>query len=170
MEAALDRWCAGDIAPEPKVWAVWGYHLLTDIAAQQIVEDRDGVLAAWKERLAVYPTPLKQALIAKHMAFLRYWRGDYHYESKVERGDRVFLASLTARVVHGLYQVLYALNETYYVGDGWNDAQIPTFERVPDQFTERVGKCLYPPPGAEMLVDQGRGLMALIDDIEALLG
>ncbi len=169
IDVALDRWCAGSIEPEALVWSVWGYHLPTDIAAQHPIYDPDSIIASWHSRLSVYPSALKTAILQKHMEFVRYWRDDYHYVSKVERGDSIFLAGLSARIVHSLCQVLFALNEVYYSGDGWNAKYIETFDLVPPNFEERVTMCLYPEVGPDMLARQRQQLLDLISEVEALL-
>src|SRR5688500_10651654 len=48
VSAELDQWCNGVASPEHRVWTIWGYHLPCDIHNQAIVDDPDGVIAAWK--------------------------------------------------------------------------------------------------------------------------
>lgn len=167
--AELDRWCRGVIAPEQKVWTIWGYQLLSDVHHQVVVDDPFGVIAAWKEQLRDYPPPLKQALLEKHLASVRYWRDDYHYRHKVQRQDLVFLASLTTRLVHDLIQILFALNETYYVGDGYNLTVVRRLAHVPDDFVAAVEEVLYPRRGDAMLARQRDTLIHLIDEVELLV-
>jgi hypothetical protein len=168
IDAALDRWAAGTAAPDDLVWTVWGYHLVTDVYNQQVIEDPHGLLAAWRERLATYPPALKAAILKKHLAFVRYWRDDYHYANKVARRDAVFLAGLTSKVVHSLIQILFALNETYYAGDGNNLRFIETFKRVPPGFAGEVERVLYPGRSENTYDEQRRQLIALIDRVERL--
>jgi hypothetical protein len=165
IERELDEWLAGTARPTPLVWSVWGYHLPTDIVAQQILHDPSGVLGDWRRRLSAYPPPLRTAILREHLESLAYWRGDYHYRSKVIREDRIFLAGLTAKLVHSLYQVVFALNETYYVGDGFNDRAAEGFAILPDAFNARVLAVLA---AAERPDEQYRLLMALVDETGAL--
>jgi len=169
IDGMLDRWLRGDGTADELVWTIWGYHPLTDIASQTIIEDDDGILAKWKARLSVYPPALKRALIDKHMKFLRYWRGDYHYESRVARGDAVFLAGLAAKLVHSLFQVLFALNEIYYAGDGWNREMAARFALTPPEFGARVTVALYPGDGPDRFERQHHTLLELIDAVDALV-
>ena len=169
-EAALARWLAGDARPEDLVWTVWGYHLPPDLYHMAIVEDPYGIVADWKRRLAVYPPALKAALLDRHTAVLRYWRTDYHYRNKVARRDAVFLAGLTSKLVHHLLQVLFALNETYYVGDGQNLDFARRLALQPPDLAARVEAALYPPPGADRYRAQYDALTALVDDVLALAG
>ena len=164
VDAQLAQWVAGEGKATPFEWTVWGFQLLPDIYYQKIVEDAGGQVARWQAQLAVYPAALKVALLKKHGSSLRYWRQDTHYYSKVLRGDTVFLASLTARLVHDMLQFLYALNESYYPGDGRNLELARPFRLLPPGFEGRVVEVLCPPPGGNAEETRYRKLMQLIDD------
>lgn len=168
IDAQLDAWLNGQVQPVEHVWTLWGYHLLTDIANQVVIDDPHALIAAWQARLIPYPEALQQALLQKHLRSLKYWRTDYHYRNKVERGDVVFLASITARLIHDMLQVLFALNKTYYVGDGNNLHYVAHFPIQPDNFAERVTAILYPASTANVLTTQYEAILGLIDDITAL--
>ncbi len=165
IDAALNRWLEGELCPEDLVWTIWGYHLLPDIYHQAVIEDPYGVIAGWKEELAVYPPKLKKAVLDKHIGSLRYWRSDYHYAHKVQRGDVVFLAGLSARLVQDMMQVLFALNETYFVGDGQNLLFAEKFHILPEGFEGRVRFALYPAPAENALEAQYETLAGLIDEV-----
>lgn len=169
IDAALDAWSSGEGKPLPLVWTIWGYTILADVYHQHIIEDPFQIISAWKERLKVYPPGLKQAILVKNLASLRYWRQDYHYANKVEREDVVFLAGMTSKLVHEILQVLFALNEVYYVGDGSNLAFAEKFKILPPGFCGRVREILYP-GGQGRLAAQYAGLAALIDEVVALAG
>jgi hypothetical protein len=167
INSGLDRRLNGEINVHETVWCIWGYQLLTDIRCQTVIEDPYGVIADWKKRLQLYPPKLKAALLNKHLESLRYWRNDYHYRSKVKRGDVVFLAGISSRLVHDMMQVLFALNETYFVGDGQNIKFSQKFQLQPNNFAQRVKDVLYP---SQVKVEnvfetQYAGIMSLIDDI-----
>ena len=170
IEAALHPWLEGQVQPAPLAWTLWGYHLLPDLYHQQVIEDPFGLAQEWKDRLRTYPPGLKKAIVSKHLGSMQYWRSDYHYANKAERGDAVFLASLSARLVHDIMQVLFALNETYYVGDGSNLDFAREFAVTPQDFAERVQLALYPPASDDRFVRQRLMLAGLIDDVERLAG
>lgn len=169
IEAQLDRWEAGKSRPIDLVWAIWGYQVLTDVYNQAVIEDPYGILAGWRERLSTYSPDLKAAIVGKHLRSLRYWRPDYHYAHKVDQGDAVFLASITAHLVHDLLQVLFALNETYYPGDGNNLHFVRRFEIAPADAVARIERVLYPGRGPDAYAAQYADLIALIDEVEALV-
>lgn len=165
VEEQLEQWLTGRGQTEPYVWTIWGYHILTDLYNQQIIEDSSGRVARWKERLAVYPEPLKKAILQKHTASLAYWQQDYHYWNKVQSGDVVFLASLTARLIQDMMQVLFALNECYYPGDGWNLKYARQFACIPNNFEERVTDILQIPGTGNALEEQYRKMADLTDEV-----
>ena len=168
VEAALDNWLAGKPQVIHPVWTVWGYQLLPDLYHQQLLEDPHAIVAGWKTRLALYPSPLQKALLDKHLGSLRYWRHDYHYANKAQRQDVVFLAGLSVKLVHDIIQVLFALNETYYVGDGYNLAYLARLPLQPPDLANRLQAILYPPVSAAMFVEQRNGLLALIEEVDQL--
>jgi hypothetical protein len=167
IEAALDCWLNGEIKPVDLVWTIWGYHILTDMNNQFIIEDPYHLIGAWKERLSVYPPVLKQAILDKYLASLRYWRSDYHYAHKVARGDVVFLAGMTTKLVHEIIQILFALNETYFAGDGSNLTFVEKFKFLPANFSARVYDILYP-QASDAMTSQYAALTALIDEVISL--
>jgi hypothetical protein len=168
IDEQLDGWFSGKVAPVELVWAMWGYHLLTDLANQVILEDPFGLIAEWQARLTPYPRVIQRAIIQKHLESLKYWRTDYHYRSKVERGDAVFLASMAARLVHDMMQVLFALNETYYCGDGNNLRYTAKFAILPERFSSRVQNILYPIPSEYVYGEQYQAITSLVDEVVAL--
>lgn len=168
IDAALEKVCAGNIEGVHPVWTVWGYQLLPDIFCQQALEDPDGIVANWKIRLREYPPKLKQAVLSKHLGSLRYWRKDYHYASKVQRDDVVFAAGLSAKLVHDIIQVLFALNETYFVGDGQNLEYVADFRYQPPEAARRIREGLYPSSSENAIAKQRQTLLELIDDVERL--
>jgi len=171
IDAQLTRWIEGNIDIEPKEWSIWGYHLPTDIFNQYVIDDEVGIIARWKQRLMPYPPKLKAAILKKHGSSLRYWRQDYHYANKVARGDVVFLAGLAARLVHDIMQVLFALNETFFPGDGANVKLAEHFAIKPSSFAERVRHILQPQASSTAAVcdRQYRLIVMLIDDVLPLM-
>jgi hypothetical protein len=170
IDAMLNRWLEGKVEPPDYLWTIWGYHLLTDLHNQFVIEDKYNVIADWKAKLRAYPPRLKQAILEKHLGSLRYWRQDYHYAHKVERQDIVFLAGLSAQLVHDIMQVLFALNEIYYAGDGNNLGFAARFAIKPVDFDRRIRAALYPLPGPDQFRMQRDVLFGLIDEVEALIG
>ncbi len=169
IDAQLDGWVLGNPQPLPIIWTIWGYYLLTDLMNQVIIDDPDGIISSWQARLTPYSENLGSAIIQKYMNSLKFWRTDYHYQNKVKRGDVVFLAGLTSRLVHEMIQILFALNRTYYVGDGKNLHYVDSFAIKPDDFVNRVTTILYPENSEDRFTMQYDSVIGLIDEIELLV-
>ncbi len=167
IDSEIDLWLSGKGEKIEKTWTIWGYHILTDIYNQQIIDDPFGIASEWKKRLAPYPHVLKHYIIEKHLAFLKYWREDYHYHHKVIREDVVFLSALHAKLIHHIMQVLYALNEIYYPGDGFNLEYCQFFKIKPVFFEERVTDVLYPLTRDYQVIYTH--MLDLIDDVIKLI-
>jgi hypothetical protein len=169
IESRLNAIRSGEnFDPDPCLWTIWGYYLPTDIANNTIIEDPFQILSNWKDQLQTYPQNLKNAVIKKHLASALYWRNDYHYINKVQRADTVFCSGLANLLVHDLIQIIFALNHTYYSGDGWNLAYIKTFTKVPVDFTREVEKALLVHDPHEF-GEQRAALCRLIDQVEQLV-
>jgi hypothetical protein len=165
----LDAWLTGTATPKAFEWTIWGYHLPTDLANQQIVHDPDGVLDGWKQQLAVYPEALRVSVLRQYREVLQYWASDYHYESKVTRRDLVFLVGLTGKLANAILQVVFALNRAYFPGDGWNLPMAAGLERLPPDFVSRMASILGPGSDADALRRQRKELIAMIADLEVLI-
>ena len=165
----LDAWLTGTAVPKTFEWTIWGYHLPTDLANQQIVLDPQGVLGGWKQQLAVYPEALRVSVLQQYREVLQYWASDYHYESKVARRDLVFLVGLTGKLANAILQVVFALNRAYFPGDGWNLPMAAGLERLPPDFVSRMASILGPSGDADALRHQRQELIAMIADLEVLI-
>jgi hypothetical protein len=168
IETSLNKWLSGEIDIVPLEWAVWGYHLPTDIYHQQIIEDPFGIAEEWKKRMNPYPQALKTAILNKHMNRLKYWKSDYHYKQKLDRKDIVFLASLSASLVHDIMQVLCAVNEVYFPGDGHNISFSKHFTVKPSDFAKRIEDILCP-ESPDKLTSQYYAMIEMINDIESIV-
>jgi hypothetical protein len=169
IDEQIDLWFSGNGKALEYQWTMWGYHILTDIYNQIILEDPCGRAAQWKERLSVYPEAIKESIIKKHSASLKYWRNDYHYLNKVNRKDIVFLASVTARLIQDIIQIIYALNHFYYPGDGMNLIYSQQFKLKPDNFEERVAVILRRAESPNTYELQYNNMISLIDDTLSFL-
>ena len=169
IEQQLSDWDTGEGSPIDKIWAVWGYYLLTDITNQYIIEDPFDMIRQWQKQLSQYPEKLKKAVLDKHIESVKYWRNDYHYINKIKREDVVFLSSLSVKLVHDLIQIIFAINNTYYVGDGYNLDYIKEFKQQPPLFIKRVKSALYPSYSEDMYIKQRDTLVSLIDDVLKLV-
>lgn len=169
IDEQLELWLTGRGTPEPYEWTIWGYNILTDIYNMQVIEDPYDRITKWKEQLSTYPEALKISIMKKHSSSLTYWRNDYHYLNKVRRKDIVFLASLNARLIQDIMQVIYALNEFYFPGDDSNLKFTKQFACKPERFEERIADILHITEADAAYEMQYRKMIGLIDDVLALV-
>jgi hypothetical protein len=165
----LAAWLGGTAVPKTFEWTIWGYHLPTDLANQQITFDPEGVLDGWKQQLAVYPDALATSVLQQYWEVLQYWAQDYHYESKVARRDLVFLVGLTGKLANAILQVVFALNRVYFPGDGWNLPMAAELRRLPPDFVSRMTSILSTGSDADALKRQRQDFIAMIADLELLV-
>jgi len=168
VERHLREWAAGTAAPFPLVWTTWGYHLPADVGSLHVIDDPDGIVETFRSILFPYPAALKTALLDRHLAPLEYWTGDRHYRRKVTAGDTVFAVSLCVRLVHHCMQVLYALNERYYPGDGYNLELIEDAPLLPPDLRSRIVSILSPGDTTDPLESQYAEVTRLARDCIAL--
>jgi len=169
IDAMLDACYNGDCAPIDVEWTIWGYCVLTDIYNQYAIDDPFGMIADWKKRLEVYPKAYKEAVLKKYGSLMRYWRGDYHYRNKIKRADTMFAASLAVKLLYAVLQSVYALNEFYYPGDGYNLRYTLGFKLRPDDLETRAEAILYPGESAAACERQYENILSLIDDTLKLM-
>jgi hypothetical protein len=168
VERELDRILGGDYTHPAPVWTIWTYRLLPDAFNQTIYYDNTGRLTAWKERLKTYSPVLKHAILRRFVPSLTYWRQDYHYRNKVARRDVTFLVGLASRLGHEMLEILFAVNEVYYPGDGNNLKLAAKLPVKPELFVERLAAALCPVPGDDMFDRQYQTIAGLIDDVLAV--
>lgn len=169
INKTVDEWQSGKGVTPSLIWTIWGYHPMTDLINQYIVYDSDGLIKGWQDKLEKYTDELKFAVIDKHMLSAFYWRDDYHYFNKVQRGDVVYAVGIASKVVHNLIQVLFAVNEVYYVGDGKNVEYLRDFKLIPKGFIDKIQKVLLPGDDYDCIITQRELLITMINDAEALL-
>ncbi|SRR6266568_181930 len=121
----------------------YGFHsyiYCTETQICKILYDPKGVIQALKAQVARYPQPLKSKIIN---AFA--WDAQFTLEVSrkvAKRGDTYFVAGCLTRIASDLVQVLYALNETFFISDKrmYNDEK--NFSIKPQNFSERINSML----------------------------
>ena len=109
----------------------------------KVLHDPSGSLAALKALTAEYPAPLKRALV-KH--FL--WEAGFALETcrkPARRGESFYAGGCLFRCAACLVQVLYALNERYFVNEKGSVGAVASFALRPDGFGETISSVLSRP-------------------------
>lgn len=100
-------------------------------------------LAVLKEQTVPYPPPLKSALVTKYL-----WEAHFALETSrkpASRGDVSYVSGCAFRCVACLVQVLFALNERYFVNEKGSVRGASGFPFGPPDFEEVVEEALGGP-------------------------
>ena len=119
----------------PATWTSNGYYTfiyLCELSFIKPVWDPDGILAAYQQKAAVYPEPLRRAILETFMGRAGTWIGNFHYESAVRRGDILFTAPIVLHTVMDMVQVVFALNRIYFTGDKKLEAALEKMPYCPE--------------------------------------
>lgn len=135
MDLIVGECLEGKFEIIPATWTSNGYYTfiyLCELSFIQPVWDPDGILAAYQQKAAVYPEPLRRAILETFMGRAGTWMDNFHYESAVRRGDMLFTAPIVLHTVMDMVQVVFALNRVYFTGDKKLEAALANMPYCPD--------------------------------------
>jgi predicted nucleotidyltransferase len=116
---------------------------LGEIHVCRPLHDPRDVLAPLKARVAVFPPALRSRIVQDAL-----WGADFSFQfarNFAASGDVPNTVACMTRIVHYLVQVLFALNETYFVNDKRALDEIEEFAAKPVNFGARVSAILAAP-------------------------
>jgi Nucleotidyltransferase domain/Domain of unknown function (DUF4037) len=129
--------------------------------------DPDGELAALRAQTAQYPRPLKLVLVEKYL-----WEAHFALETSRKsagRGDVFYVSGCAFRCVACLVQVLFALNERYFVNEKRSVKAVSGFPSRPSDFEEIVEDVLGEiGVGPSRLKESVERLWVLVDEVRTL--
>jgi predicted nucleotidyltransferase len=137
--ATLDECNAGTMRSDYWQQPAYGFHSFMYCAETKICRplyDPDDSIASLKAKVAVYSPVLKQTIVKNFLWSARFTLDNTY--KPAARGDVYIVAGCLARAIHCLVQVLYALNETYYISEKRLVVDVDAFRIVPERFLERV--------------------------------
>lgn len=109
---------------------------MAEVALCQVLWTGDGRLSALKERTQPYPASLKKALLDKFA-----WEIDFSLaiaKKSIDRADVTYAAGCCFRCVACILQVVFALNECYWMNEKGAVALAESFPVRPPQFRARI--------------------------------
>jgi predicted nucleotidyltransferase len=139
VSSTIDDCNAGILCSDYWQQPAYGFHSFmycTEIALCRPLCDPDQVIDRLKAKVARYSPHLKQAIIKNFL-----WSARFTLDNTAKpaaRGEVYLVTGCLARTIHCLVQVLYALNETYYLSEKKLEADLASFSIRPDHFLERV--------------------------------
>lgn len=163
MDQMVEDCLAGKFEIIPATWTSNGYYTfiyLCELSFIKPVWDPDGVLAAYQQKAAVYPEPLRRAILETFMGRAGTWIGNFHYESAVRRGDVLFTAPIVLHTVMDMVQVVFALNRVYFTGDKKLEAALAGMPYCPDALRPGQLDVLLTTPRDTAHLERQRQLLA----------
>ncbi len=118
VSSILDDCQAGKIQSDYWQQPAYGFHSYMYCAETQICQplyDPEELIPALKAKVALYPPLLKQSIIKDFLWSARFTLENTHKAAR--QGNVYITVGCLARAIHSLVQVLYALNETYYISE-----------------------------------------------------
>ncbi len=148
----------------------YGFYSYMYCAETQICRplyDPNDILSRLKVKVANYPQALKQAIIEPNLWSARF--SVENGEKAAKRSDIYFTAGCITRAISMLVQVLYALNEKYFLSEKNLVKQVSSFKLLPDNFVERITATLgNVGSDTDELMQAIRSTYSLLRDLEAL--
>jgi predicted nucleotidyltransferase len=139
----IDECRAGRPTCDYQIGHPHGFHnhmYMGEVRVCRALHDPGGTLAQLKRLTAVYPPTLRQVLINRYL-FEAQFSVDIA-RKPAQRGDAAYVAGCLFRCVACLVQVLYALNEEYFLNEKGSVAAIDALALHPDGFGASVTRAL----------------------------
>ncbi|HAU0297535.1 TPA: GNAT family N-acetyltransferase [Legionella pneumophila] len=112
------------------------HYYLSEIYYCRALYDANGVLTSFKEQVTQYPPLLKKALIKQYL-----WEADFSIRTSLKAAKRDDVFYVTGSLFRGiacLIQVLFALNERYFINEKGSIQVADSLAIRPDSFSKKV--------------------------------
>ncbi|WP_276354686.1 nucleotidyltransferase domain-containing protein [Cohnella caldifontis] len=170
VSKVMDQCMRGDITidyqpghPHGFINAVY----LAEIALCKVLWDPSGFVGELKSRTNPYPHVMQRAIISKFL-----WEANFSLEigkKGIYKKDLSYIAGCWFRSVSCLNQVLFALNETFWMNEKGASAIADSFHMVPSKYSDRINDILTlvteDPTGLEKAFNMLRDLIREIEDL-----
>ncbi len=141
---------------------------LGELSICQPLYDPQSAVAALRQQVTPYP-PALQAAVVENFSFHASFALD-HMAKAAHNGDIYMAVGCLHRALSALVQIIYALNERYFISDKGAIAECAGFERVPPDFAARIAHVLALGPTPDALTAATQAARALYDDVQRLAG
>ncbi|HEY7088948.1 MAG TPA: nucleotidyltransferase domain-containing protein [Tepidisphaeraceae bacterium] len=171
VEESIDDCAAGEVEIFHQPGHPFGFvssTYMAEVALCRPLRDNTGAIHRLKSRTQPYPTPLKRALIAKF-----FWESDFSLmiaRKAIPRADVSYAAGACFRAVGCMLQVLFAVNEQYWLNEKGAVALADTFPIRPGDLKTRVESAFELFSRNQSKIKLGIDQIAsLVADVHALL-
>ncbi|GCE46419.1 uncharacterized protein DUF4037 [Thermosporothrix hazakensis] len=167
--ATLDDCNAGIVISDYWQQPAYGFHnfmYCTETAICRPLYDPEHILERLKVQVEAYPPKLKASIIRTFL-----WSAQFSLrftEKAAAAGNVYMVAGCLARAIHCLVQVLYALNETFYLSEKTLAHDLAAFQQKPQNMLERIEAILGSVGTASELPVSCKTAEALYAEVAAL--
>lgn len=143
VERVIDDCLKGKIESDYYQEPPNGFHSFmycAEIQADKILYDPEQIIQKLKGKVKIYPPMLKSAIINKFL-----WDTEFALSRArkfAKRNEIHLVANSLTRITHDLIQVVYAINETYFMSAKKAYKDIPQFLLIPNDFLSIIEKNL----------------------------
>jgi predicted nucleotidyltransferase len=172
VERVIGDCLAGRVTCDYYLGHPHGFHnhvYAAEVATCRPLVDGAHALGALRARLTPYPAALRDALVAKYLYDASFMLTLARKPAR--RGDVFHVAGCLFRGAAALVQVLFALNQRWFLNEKGALAQTRAFSRRPERFDERAAAVLARPGAAPHQLARSVGeLERLVAETRALAG
>lgn len=139
VSATIDDCNAGHVRSDYWQQPAYGFHSFIYCAEIEICRplcDPDQVIEHLKAKVSQYSPRLKQAIVNRFLWSARFTLDNTY--KPASRGEVYLVSGCLSRAIHCLVQVLYALNNTYYLSEKKLGVDLDSFGLAPENFRERI--------------------------------
>lgn len=146
VSKVIDDCCAGQTNCYYQPGHPHGFHdhiYLAEIYYCQPLYDPQSVLRNFKARIEQYPKKLKETIIQKYL-----WEADFSLKTATKaakRNDTFYVTGCLFRSTACLVQVLFALNEKYFINEKGSIKLASSFSICPNSFYETITSVMEKP-------------------------
>ncbi len=146
VQRTLDEAEQGSFQHDYNQQPAYGFYSMIYLAETQVcipLFDPEGHIAALKRQVATYPAKLKQKIMVDCL-----WSAEFtllHAQSFAAAGDVYSTVGCLTRIAANLTQVLFALNQTYFMSDKRAMDILARFSVLPANYVEKLTAILAQP-------------------------
>jgi len=121
-------------------YGFYSYIYCAEINICKIFYDPKGIITNLKDQVKIYPQVLKENIVNGEL-----WSAEFtleHAKKYVQRGEIYLFAGCLTRIISSLVQVLYALNEEYFINDKRIYKDVVKFNKKPENFIDKINSIL----------------------------
>ncbi|MFA7126406.1 MAG: nucleotidyltransferase domain-containing protein [Bacilli bacterium] len=170
VERRIKECIQGTFEIIPAAWTSNGYYTfiyLSELSFIIPLDDATEFIKHSKEQIKNYPLLLKKAIIKRFYSRANVWLDNFHYISAIRRIDLLFTTPIVLHTILDMIQVIYALNEKYYMGDKKLQQALEKLNYCPNLLIDNLQFLLSTTYNADYLGKQHQLLCMIRDDLKS---